>query len=74
MMEVTSEMVLSQLKEECEYDIYRQYERICHCLHVNMFGRQNELAILTKRLAERLGDLKGEKSKLSAYTALSKLK
>lgn len=74
MMNVTSEMVLSHFNDETDYDIYRQYERISHCLHILMFGRNNELAILTKRIAERVGDLKGQKSKLSAKTELSKLK
>lgn len=74
LMNVVSEMVLSHLEDEVDYDIYRQYERISHCLHINMFGRNNELSVLTKRIAERMGDLKGTKSKLSAKTEFDKLK
>lgn len=53
-MEVTSEMALDRFNGNTNYDSYRMYERICHCLHNLMYGRGNETLILSKRISERL--------------------
>lgn len=53
-MNSISEMCIKKLNGDINFDPYRMYERICHCIHINLFGQANETEMLVKRLSERL--------------------